>query len=140
MVMQTWAMQQIMEATEKETVSDTMDNIKKIVEEIPYLQIERENNEPQLLENVVTDEEIDGSLKIDFQEMLEEESDGQLSLFTNDRSNVERQITGQISIADVLEEWERTRRAAEAALQVADQRKLESAKARALQEAEDIME
>lgn len=133
-------MQQIMEATEKETVSDTMDNIKKIVEEIPYLQIERENNEPQLLENVVTDEEIDGSLKIDFQEMLEEESDGQLSLFTNDRSNVERQITGQISIADVLEEWERTRRAAEAALQVADQRKLESAKARALQEAEDIME
>ena len=133
-------MQQIIEATEKETVSDTMDNIKKIVEDIPFLQIEREKDESDSLKNVVSDEEIDGSLKIDFQEMLEEESDGQLSLLTNDRSNVERQITGQISIADVLEEWERTRRAAEAALQAADQRKLESAKARALHEAEDIME
>ena len=117
-----------------------MDNIKKIVEDIPFLQIEREKDESDSLKNVVSDEEIDGSLKIDFQEMLEEESDGQLSLLTNDRSNVERQITGQISIADVLEEWERTRRAAEAALQAADQRKLESAKARALHEAEDIME
>ena len=133
-------MQQIIEATEKETVSDTMDNIKKIVEDIPFLQIEREKDESDSLKNVVSEVEIDGSLKIDFQEMLEEESDGQLSLLTNDRSNVERQITGQISIADVLEEWERTRRAAEAALQAADQRKLESAKARALHEAEDFME
>ena len=36
------SMQQIMDATEKETVSDTMDNIKKMVEDIPYLQMPRE--------------------------------------------------------------------------------------------------
>jgi tetratricopeptide (TPR) repeat protein len=35
-------MQQIMEATEKETVVGTMDNIKKIAEEIPYLQLPTE--------------------------------------------------------------------------------------------------
>ena len=33
------SMQQIMDATEKETVSDTMDNIKKMVEDIPYLKM-----------------------------------------------------------------------------------------------------
>jgi tetratricopeptide (TPR) repeat protein len=35
-------MQQIMEATKKETVVGTMDNIKKIAEEIPYLQLPTE--------------------------------------------------------------------------------------------------
>ena len=45
-----------------------------------------------------------------------------------------------MSIQDVLEEWEKTRHAAEIALQEAEQQKLESAKARALQEAGDIME
>ena len=45
-----------------------------------------------------------------------------------------------MSIHDVLEEWEKTRHAAEIALKEAEQQKLESAKARALQEAGDIME
>ena len=38
-------MQQIMEASTRETVSDTMDNIKKIVEEIPYLQMPQQEEE-----------------------------------------------------------------------------------------------
>ena len=133
-------MQQIMQATEKETVSDTMDSIKKIVEEIPYLQIPREESETPETAHIETDEEIDGSLKINFQEMLGEESDGQISLVMDEKAQVEKQITGQMSIQDILDEWEKTRRAAEAALQEAEQRKLESAKARALIEAEDIME
>ena len=133
-------MQQIMQATEKETVSDTMDSIKKIVEEIPYLQIPREESETPEKAHIETDEEIDGSLKINFQEMLGEESDGQISLVMDEKAQVEKQITGQMSIQDILDEWEKTRRAAEAALQEAEQRKLESAKARALIEAEDIME
>ena len=132
-------MQQIMDATEKNEVADTMDNIKKIVEEIPYLQIQKEEEEKPL-EHIATDEEIDGSLKINFQEMLGEESDGQISLVVNEKAQVEQQITGQMSIQDVLDEWEKTKRAAEAALQEAEQKKLESAKARALQEAGDIME
>ncbi len=134
-------MQQIMEATKKETVVGTMDNIKKIAEEIPYLKLPTEEElaakEAEL--HIETDEEIDGSLKINFQELLGEEADGQISLIIKEKAQLEQQITGQMTIAEVLEEWEKTKRAAETALQEAEQRKLESAKARALHEAEDIM-
>lgn len=136
-------MQQIMEATEKETVTDTLDSINKIVEEIPYLQLPKEEEEETAETRkpyIETDEEIDGSLKLNFQEMLGEDSDGQISLMTDDHAQVEHQITGQITIEEVLDEWERTKRAAEAALEDAKQRKLESAKVRALQQAEDIMD
>ncbi len=135
-------MQQIMEATEKETVVGTMDTIKKIAEEIPYLQLptEEELAAKEAALNIETDEEIDGSLRINFQELLGEEDDGQISLVMKEKAQLEQQITGQMTIAEVLEEWEKTKRAAETALQEAEQRKLESAKARALQEAEDIMD
>jgi len=134
------SMQKIMEATEKETVEDHMDNIKKLVEEIPYLQIpvEKEPEEEEL--HIATDQEIDDSLKLNFQELLNEEYDGQMSILVPDGGVYEPQITGQMTIEDVLAEWEKTRRAAAAALQEAEQKKLESAKARALQEAGDIME
>lgn len=133
-------MQQIMEATEKETVSDTMENLNKIVEEIPYLKLPQEESEGEEDVHIETDEEIDGSLKSNFQEMLGEETDGQISLMTDGQSALEHQITGQITIDEVLNEWEKTKRAAEAALEDAKQRKLESAKARALQEAETLMD
>ena len=133
-------MQQIMEATEKETVVGTMDSIKKIVEDIPYLNLPIEEPVVEEVQHIETDEEIDGSLKINFQELLGEEYDGQMSLVMNEKARLEQQITGQMTIAEVLEEWEKTKRAAETALHEAEQRKLDSAKARALQEAEGIME
>ena len=134
-------MQQIIDATEKETITDTLDNINKMVEEIPYLKLPQGGEQPKEADaHIETDEEIDGSLKINFKEMLGEDSDGQMSLMTDDRAQVERQITGQITIEEVLEEWEKTKRAAEAALEEANQRKLESAKARALQQAGNIMD
>lgn len=134
-------MQQIMDATEKETVTDTMDNINKIVEEIPYLKLPKEEEkQEQADEHIETDEEIDGSLKMNFKEMLGEDSDGQMSMVMDEKTLIEHQITGQITIEEVLSEWEKTRRAAEAALEEAKQRKLESAKARALQQAGDIMD
>lgn len=136
--------QQIMDATEKETVHDTMDSIKKMVEEIPYLQPllseERPVTEQKLPAEYETDEEIDGSLNLNFQEILEEEYDGQISLSLPERSEHEPQVRGQMTIEDILAEWEKTKRAAEAAMEDAQQRKLESAKARALQEAGDIMD
>lgn len=135
------SMQQIMEATEKETVDDSMDNIKKLVEEIPYLQLPREDSQEEMeQEHIETDEEIDDSLKINFKELLAEDYDGQIRMFVPERGQVEHQITGQLSIDEILAEWERTKHAAEVAMQEAQQRKLESAKARALQEAGDIME
>lgn len=134
------SMQQIMDATEKEEVADTMEGIKKIVEEIPYLQIPHEEEESEdKYANIPTDEEIDGSLKINFQEMLAEDYDGQISLMVPEKKILESQITGQMSINDILEEWEKTKRAAEIAMKEAEQKKLESAKAKALAEAGDIM-
>ena len=135
------SMQQIMNATEKEEVADTMQGIKKIVEEIPYLQLPQdEEAQKERFADIPTDEEIDGSLKINFQEMLGEDYDGQMRMVVPEKSALEAQITGQISIQDILEEWEKTKRAAEKALQEAEQQKLESAKAKALAEAGDIME
>ena len=140
-------MQQIMEAKGKNEVADTMDTIKKIVEDIPYLKLEKEQEQededvkqPEETEHIATDEEIDGSLKLNFKELLGEDADGQMSMVMSEKTQLEHQITGQMSIQDVLEEWEKTRHAAEIALREAEQQKLESAKARALQEAGDIME
>ena len=137
-------MQQIMEAKGKNEVADMMDTIKKIVEDIPYLKLEKEQEEyvqqPEETEHIATDEEIDGSLKLNFKELLGEDADGQMSMVMSEKTQLEHQITGQMSIQDVLEEWEKTRHAAEIALKEAEQQKLESAKARALQEAGDIME
>ena len=138
------SMQQTMQATEKETVTDSMDNIKKLVEEIPYLQLPKEEYDPSeeeedTLEHIETDHEIDDSLKINFKELLAEEHDGQIGMYMPEKTALEHQITGQMSIEEVLAEWEKTKYAAEVALEDAKQRRLESAKARALQEAEEIM-
>lgn len=134
------SMQQIMEATEREAVDDSMDNIKKLVGEIPYLQIPKGTlpKEPSA-EHMAANEEIDRSLKNNFQELLAEDYDGQMSLHVPGGGLNEKQITGQISIEDVLTEWEKTRRAAEVAMQEIEQQKLELVKTEALRELEDIM-
>lgn len=135
-------MKSIMEATEKETVSTHMEQIKELVNTIPYLHLsdEEETVDDEKFGHIETDEEIDGSLKIDFQEMLGEEQGGQMSLQVPEQPVFEKQITGQMSIEEVLMEWEKTKQAAQAALEMAEQKRLESAKARALKEAEGIMD
>lgn len=134
------SMKQIMEATEQETVSHTMVNIKKLVEEIPYLQMPHENMQEGDVApvHIKTNEEIDGSLRMNFNEMLTEDLDHQVQI--EPEIVAEAQEYGKMSIEDVLGEWEKTKRAAETALQRANEQKLESVKAKALQEAGDIME
>ncbi|MEG0806323.1 MAG: tetratricopeptide repeat protein [Lachnospiraceae bacterium] len=134
-------MKQIMEATKKESVSNHMNTIKNLVKDIPYLNMPEEGEEQRKGTDlhIETDEEIDGSLEIDFKEMLAEDYDGQITLNVPNLEPEEPQINGQMSIEDVLEEWEKTKRVAQAALQAAEARKLESAKARAIQEAEGIL-
>ena len=136
-------MKQIMEATERGVVVDHMEQIKKLVNQIPYLSESTEitsEEEEEKYGHIETDEEIDGSLRIDFKNLLAEDYDGQISMNVPHSALTEPQINGQMSIEDVLGEWEKTKRAAQTALEVANQRKLESAKARALQEAEGIMD
>lgn len=132
------SMRQIMNATEKETVSDTMDNIKKIVNDIPYLT--NEQTEPPVFDKEKINEKVDQTLKQDFKELLGEEQDGQMSLHVPEQKVSEPQVSGQMSIEDVLAEWEKTKRAAEAAIAAAEQKKLEMAKEHALKEAGEIMD
>lgn len=157
------SMEQIMNATKQETVSDTMENIKKMVGGIPYLEPEEmeELKEPEDYldepEEDFTGEIPDPTLQIDFQDMrsdfpqepesdsayqgiLAEEYDGQFRLRIPDTPSPNLQITGQMSIEDILAEWERAKEAARAAIAEAEQRQLDDAKAKALREAQSIME
>ena len=133
-------MQQIMAATEKETVHDTMDSIKKMVEEIPYLQPLLSDDGAASEPEYETDEEIDDSINLNFQEILGEEYGVQSSLSVPYEGAGEEQQSGQVTIEDVLSDWEKTKRAAEVVMDDAKQRKLESAKKRALQETGDLMQ
>ena len=138
------SMEQIANATEAETVSDTMDMIKKMVEEIPYLALAPEEEEQKAKEEEkkvleTAEKQINEEITANFQNYLAEEIDGQMSLNVPGGTAPVRQITGQLSIDEILAEWEMTQRAAEAAIADANQKKLEVEKTKALQEADDIM-
>ncbi len=48
-----------------------------------------------------------------FEQMLSQEYDGQISLVVPNSDIIDKQITGQMNIADIMAEWERTKRANE---------------------------
>ncbi len=48
--------------------------------------------------------------KSGFDEILSQESDGQISLVVPEKEKVEKQITGQMSIRDILQEWEQMKK------------------------------
>ena len=122
---------EIMKATDTGEVTENMDAIKNLVEEIPYLQV---------TEDEVEEETETFSVNDTFQQYLEEEYDGQISLKLADESReTEEQIEGQMTIEDVLAEWEKTKRAAEAAMEDAKSKELENARARALREANNVL-
>lgn len=163
-------MEQIMHATKAVTVSSSMNHIKMLVDgsNIPELQKtqeiwkQREEKEAQEKaqqgekalvkiekaqeykkigpKNMQKNKDTDTSLNMDFRELLAEDTDGQISLYVPEEPMVEKQITGQMSIEDILAEWEKTKKAAEEAIAVAEKRRLEEAKNKALRQAEDIMD
>ncbi len=130
--------EEIMEATKEGDVEDNLENIKELIEDIPYLQVQ------ETLDEVATKQkqegkEIDASIKNKFQELLEED-DGQISLFVPEEGEKEQQIEGQITIQDVMDSWAKTQRAAEEALEKAEDLKLKRAKENAIEEANQIMD
>ena len=132
-------LEQIMNATLTSDVTQTMANVKKLVSDsqIPGLHIE----EPEEAEEEAEEasEIPEASLDIDFRNFLSEEYDGQISLIVPENNMVEKQITGQMSIEDVLAEWEKTKRAAEHALELDEARRLEQARNSAIKQTEGIM-
>ena len=162
------SIRQIMNATEKETVADTMENIKKIVSDIPYLNGEHEEEEEHAFDQEKINAQVDRSLKKDFHALMKEQEesekeeqetqkqdiakeevrenadDAQSEIkeikHTGEKTDVEEVASAQASIEEVLEEWKKTKRAAEVAMAAADQKKLEMSKENALLEAGQIME
>lgn len=133
------SMDQIKAATEQEAVDDTMDNIKKLVEKVPYLKLPEEKEQEIQEAYEQAEQEIDSSLPTNYKELLAEEYGGQLSMLVKNDAR-EPQVNGQLSIQDLLSDWEKSQRAAQVALQMVEQKKLENAKAKALKEAGDIMD
>lgn len=130
------SMRQIMEATKKETVKDTMASLKRIVGDIPYLNAEEDEVLTSPGEQI--NAQVDEDLRVDFREFLQEE-DGQMSFPIPGASRRGTSAQEQ-SIENVLSEWEKTKRAAERAIAAAESRKLEMTKEQALQEVSVIME
>ena len=162
------SMRQIMNATEKETVADTMENIKKIVSDIPYLNGEHEEEAEHAFDQEKINAQVDRSLKKDFHALMKEQEESEKEEQETQKQDIAKEevrenaddtqseikeikhagekaydeevATAQASIEEVLEEWMKTQRAAEAAMAAADQKKLEMSKENALLEAGQIME
>lgn len=130
--------EEIMQATEEGEISENMDEIRGLVNDIPYLQMPADNTS-ELEKHKKAKAELDKTIKMNFQEFLEEEYDGQMSLFVPEEPEEDEQIEGQMTIEEVMENWEKTRRAAAAALEAANAAKLENVKQEALKEATHIM-
>lgn len=111
---------QLMNAPDRESVSSTMENVKRLVEESQIPDIAPE--------------------PIVYEEILSEDEDGQISLYVPEQDVLEKQITGQMTIEDVLKEWEKTKESAERAIEESRLRQLEIARSRAIAETGNIME
>ncbi len=207
------SMREIMQATEKEKVDDTMNNIKKLVEDVPYLTLPEEMKEepeaavPEIQMPVEEASQETGADEARPERAEENDSqkesdasgvdiDGQITYVDNDEDETtdtedaeqaavdedkvdpeaedqpevpaddpevtasaepqtdveaagqeaseeapaERPFDTQMSIEEILAQWEKTRQAAESAIQEVEDKKLQSAKEKALQEAGDLMD
>ncbi len=129
------SMEQIVSATKHETVRDTIKNMKRMAVENG---MQQENLTAGDGEHVPVEGETIPSAS--YQGILAEEYDGQISLQIPDAPRQEPQVRGQMKIEDILAEWEKTKEAARLAIEEAEQRRLEDEKAKALKEAEALME
>ena len=207
------SMREIMQATEKEKVDDTMNNIKKLVEDVPYLTLPEEMKEvpeaavpevqmpveeasqetgadearPERAEGNDSQKEsdtagVDTDGQITYVDNNEDETtdaedakqaavdedkvdpeaenqpevpadDSEVTALAESQTDVEaagqeasevvlaeKPFDTQMSIEEILAQWEKTRQAAESAIQEVEDKKLQSAKEKALQEAGDLMD
>ncbi len=130
------SMEQIESATEENTVRDQLSSIKKIVQDIPYLEGEEEvsiSNQEKI------QKEVDKGLRTDFKEKLVEETTyGQQTASLEEEVGVAEDTAG-MSIEDILSDWEKTKAVAQEAMASAEQKKLDLEKERALSEASAIL-
>ena len=131
--------EEIMSATGSEQVQEKMENIKELTDELPFLRVSEGTKELGAQRARETQKVIDQDLRERYRG-LGIDDDGQISMNVPDQSEDDIQIKGQLSIDDLVKDWEKTRKEAEEVLKKAGEKKLESAKAQALVEANEIME
>lgn len=101
------------EVTEEVTDDDVSDQATKIYKPITdemIMQATKENFKPKMQE---LQENMTAKLPIEMARMLSQEYDGQISLVVPETEQVEKQITGQLNIIDVMAEWEKIKKAGE---------------------------
>lgn len=98
-------MQALMENAQEKNDIEAIEAVEKMKEEIPYLKSQDENmrKDTQIQKNT----EENNALNHHFHKFLAQDSDGQMHLVVNEKANLEKQITGQMNIADILREWEK---------------------------------
>lgn len=131
--------EEIMQASEMGEVADNMDTIKGLVEDIPYLNLVEEKKDEHSLKKSDT-QKIGELVRDRYQKYLSEEFDGQMSFYMPEEHPVESQVDGQMTIEEVMAEWEKTKRAAEATLSDAKEMELLQYKQRAIEEASLLLD
>lgn len=129
--------EEIMKASEVEEVSGNIEAIQSLIEDIPHIQMEEEFSNEEKKSHT---QKLDAQLKSKFEEYLSEEFDGQISLIETGREKIDDQIEGQVTIEDITNRWEKTKRAAEQALLERKQQELLRFKEEAIAKASDVLD
>lgn len=128
---------EIMNATKSGEVDENLGNIEELTDKFPYLKMDEKKEKNESIKNKIKEE--DDALIKHYKNFLYEEYDGQLSLYIPEENKVEEQVEGQLTIDDVLKDWNKTSRAAKAALKESEKEKFEHTKKDALKKANHIM-
>ncbi len=103
----------IIEDITEESVEDIANQVTKVFKPITdemIMQATKENFKPKMQE---LQENMTAKLPVEMARMLSQEYDGQISLVVPETEQVEKQITGQLNIIDVMAEWEKIKKATE---------------------------
>lgn len=103
----------IIEDITEESVEDIANQATKIFKPVTdemIMQATKENFKPKMQE---LQESMTAKMPVEMARMLSQEYDGQISLVVPETEQVEKQITGQLNIIDVMAEWEKIKKATE---------------------------
>ena len=99
---------------EVEELEEIQDDKKIVPFEVEKILTEEENESEESQEELMLDNRVDVRKKtpeeLEYERMVAQESDGQISLVIPEEQKLEKQITGQMNIQDILAEWENTKK------------------------------
>ncbi len=98
------AVEEIVEEAVKETTAEVTE---ELVDETPAT---KDTTAEVVMEQMRQNTILNAEPPKELAGVLSQESDGQLSLVMPEKENVEKQITGQMNIEDILAEWERMKK------------------------------